>query len=206
MLAMRRDALAAVFIHEIECGVNDGQGDLPHRAGVIKIASNGEGLIAAAQAHHVTGCPIITHVESPDDAMHQAELFATQGVDLSRVTLSHCDGNPDIGFHRALLQTGVCLEYDQHFRQLRRGDTSASIALLAALAPEFPAQLTVGMDAARATYWRSYGGEPGLAWLVTELPRLLRDAGLDDTLIARLYLDNPAGAFSFAERHAEAHS
>lgn len=103
-------------------------------AGVIKVATGAgdptplqrEAIIAAAHAQRVTGCPIITHTEAGDDATHQVELFAEHGADLSRVVLSHCDRNADPAYHRTLLQSGVCLEYDQHFRQLCRGDPRSS--------------------------------------------------------------------------------
>lgn len=39
---------------------------------------------------------------------------------------------------------------------------------------------------------------PGLAWLVRELPRHLRRAGVREHTMQRFYVDNPAGAFTFA--------
>ncbi len=206
LLDLDRDALAELFVQEIEAGVG---GDGPS-CGVIKVAGGGggggrgslddterEAFHAAADAHRRTGCPILTHTEGDADALEQAELLCDAGADLSRVTLSHCDKNPDPQYHRDLLATGVRLEYDQHFRQLRRGGAAHTVRLIAELLPGFPDQLVVGMDLARRVYWPSYGGGPGPKWLVTELPRLLRDAGLDPPLIDRLYRDNPANAFSF---------
>jgi phosphotriesterase-related protein len=73
-----------------------------------------------------------------------------------------------------------------------------SVDLIARLLPEFPDGVVVGMDAAKPAYWRSHGGGPGLAWLVRELPALLRSAGVSEDLIDRLYIRNPAAAFSFA--------
>ena len=201
LLDLDREALAELFVQEIEAGVG---GDGP-RCGVVKVAGGGGGLDdteceafhAAAEAQRRTGCPILTHSEGDAGALEQAELLRDAGADLSRVTLSHCDKNPDLSYHRDLLATGVRLEYDQHFRQLRRGEAAHTVRLIAGLLPGFPDQLVVGMDLARRAYWPSYGGGPGPKWLVTELPRLLRDAGLDPPLIDRLYRDNPAAAFSF---------
>jgi predicted metal-dependent phosphotriesterase family hydrolase len=55
----------------------------------------------------------------------------------------------------------------------------------------------VGTDAAKRAYWRCYGGTPGLAWLFSELPRLLREVGLDNAALHHIYVQNPARAFAF---------
>jgi 5-phospho-D-xylono-1,4-lactonase len=70
--------------------------------------------------------------------------------------------------------------------------------LIATLAPEFPDQIVVGMDLARRSYWHSHGGKPGLVWLLTVLPTLLRERGVNDELIERILILNPRRAFAFA--------
>ena len=52
-------------------------------------------------------------------------------------------------------------------------------------------------DGARASYWRSHGGSPGLGHLVQTVLPQLRARGLPEPLIARLLCDNPAEAFAF---------
>ena len=64
-VALDRDALCALMIHEIEQGA-DG-----FRCGLIKVAGGAGGLtdaerdafIAASQAQRATGCPIMTHLQ-----------------------------------------------------------------------------------------------------------------------------------------------
>lgn len=201
MRVQGREALVALFVREIEQGPIDGL-----RCGVIKVAgsaarltgSEREAFIAAAEAQRRTGCPIITHTEADHAAVEQVRLLLDRGADATRITLSHCDRNPDRAYHEDLLQTGVRLAYDQHFRRLIRHEPYAGFDWIAALAERYPDQLMVGMDMARRRYWRSAGGEPGMAWLVRELPRHLRRAGLADDAIERMYVDNPATAFAFA--------
>jgi hypothetical protein len=41
------------------------------------------------------------------------------------------------------------------------GSANQTTALIFALAPEFPDQLMLGMDTARSSYWKSYGGAQG---------------------------------------------
>ncbi len=200
MLQLDEQGLFERFVEEITTGM-DGQ---PCRAGVVKVAGGKDRLTdaqraafrAAAAAQRATGCPIITHTEGGTAAMEQATLLANHGADLRHVVLSHTDRNPDTHHHRDLLQTGVRLEYDAAFRWADRSP-NPTVDLIARLAPQFPDQLMVGMDLAKPAYWRSFGGSPGLAWLITDLPALLRDAGLEQPLIDRLLVHNPAQAFSF---------
>lgn len=204
LLGMDRDALAELFVREITAGVDDGNGETDIRAGVIKVAGGENRLdeyqqevfIAAARAQAETGCPIITHCENGSAGLEQAGLLERQGADLSRVVLSHCDMVNDPPYHRELLSTGVRLEYDQHFRQLERGERCATAELIAELAPDFPDQIVVGMDIARLRCWHGHGGGPGLAWLVTHLPSLLTSAGLDVALLERVLTHNARKVFA----------
>ena len=65
---------------------------------------------------------------------------------------SHTDRQPDMAYHRALLPSGVLLEYDHHFRSHLKDGNCPTVDLIAALAHEFPRQIVVGMDLARRSY------------------------------------------------------
>lgn len=202
------DELAALFIADIEEGVDvfDYNGPIVkrtgHKAGLIKLATGDEMITAhqekifhaVAEAHLRTGVPVLTHTNAGKLAMEQAELFQKLGVNLSKVVVCHVDRRKDVQYHRDLLQTGVFVEYDSAFRW-KDGEVNWTYRLLEELLPEFPQQITVGMDAARNTYWRSYGGSPGLDFLMTTFRRELIDRGLDgyweDIMVknpARLYV------------------
>lgn len=203
------EQLAGLFVAEIEQGIdrNDCTGPLVERsgarAGVIKVASGApmtgreERLFeAAARAHARTGAPILTHTEGGKGAHEQIALFQSFGVSLGHVVLSHTDRNPDPGFHRDLLRSGVCLEYDGAFRWKPSGG-NPTLELILGLSGDFPAQLMLGMDAARPTYWRSFGGQPGLTYLLETFSGLLRAGGFAEIDLARLLVHNPARAFAF---------
>lgn len=204
VLSMDREELAALFEREIVEGLIDG----PGRAGVIKVAGDLERLsdhqreafAAAGHTFHRTGCPIITHTERGTAGMEQVKRLVDAGADPARVVLSHTDRLPDVAYHRELLETGVTLEYDQHFRWLARGEDCPTLDLIAELLPVYPNQIVVGMDLARRAYWRGHGGGPGLAWLLTDLPSLLRDRGLHEEALRRVLRENPARAFAFGSR------
>jgi phosphotriesterase-related protein len=56
----------------------------------------------------------------------------------------------------------------------------------------------LGMDAARRSYWRSYGGTPGLTYLLTDFSAALRRAGVSPELLHRVFVSNPAATFAFS--------
>jgi phosphotriesterase-related protein len=208
-------ALTRVFVDEVENGVKVNSCDdaaasnhsEPPRpcCGVIKVAGSRDTLTdlerrnfdAAAAAYAQTGCPIITHTEKGTAGHEQLDRLEAGGASLAHVVLSHVDRQSEPAYHRELLHRGAVLEYDAAFRW-RDDQPNHTLDLLSTLLAEFPHQITVGMDAARRSYWRHYGGSPGLAWLFTELPKRLRDRGIVETLIENLFLHNPARAFAFA--------
>jgi len=201
--------LAELFVGEIEDGIdaNDCAGPVvsrtAHRAGVIKLGSATPGLdeaertafAAGAAAHLRTGCPVITHVE-PGLGLDQVEQLTSKGVMPGHLTLSHTDRTLDRDYHRALLRTGVFLEYDRMLRAPLDA-TNPTLRLAAELVPEFQGQIMLGTDGARPTLWRSYGGTPGLDWLLTGFCDLLRAAGLTEGHLQAVFVDNPARAFAF---------
>src|SRR5215469_5041249 len=165
LLSMHREELVDVFVREIVDAVRDVAGPLPYRAGVVKVAGGQEQLTphqreafaAAAETSRRTGCPIITHTEQGTAAEEQIRLLLEGGACATHVVLSHTDRRPDIAYHRALLSSGVLLEYDHHFRSHLKDGNCPTADLIATLAHDFPNQIVVGMDLARRSYWHGYG-------------------------------------------------
>ncbi len=204
--------LAELFVTEIEFGIDARDCGGPfvertaHRAGVIKIASGAAWtareetvFAAAARAHRETGCPILTHTEQGELALEQIERLRSDGVALAHVCLSHTDGKPDVGYHREILASGVRVEFDRAFRWAA-GQGNPTRDLVVALLEEFPDQIMLGMDAARRRYWRSYGGGPGLDFLLTFFAAELRAVGVTETQLRKIFVETPAATFSFAAR------
>lgn len=205
------DQLTRLFIADVVDGIDryDYNGPVvvrtPHKAGLVKLAT-GDGPISLHQelifrvvvnTHRVTGVPILTHSNAGRHALAQAELFDKLGADLSHVVISHVDRCLDVAYHRELLKTGVRVEFDSAFRW-KHGEENGTYRLLEMLLPDFPDQITAGMDAARNTYWQSYGGSPGLTYLLTTFRDELNRRGLSDYW-NRLMIDNPTALYSFAK-------
>lgn len=175
-----------------------------HRAGVLKIAGSEGGpsardrriFEAAAEAHHRTGVPILTHCEGGSGALEQIRLLADLGVDLAHVALSHVDKVVDRGYHRELLSSGAFAEYDQSFRW---GDApNGTIQLIGWMSEDgFADRIVLGMDAARRRYYRVHGGAPGLSWLLGGFSQAMAAAGIDQAIRDRLFVENPAHVFAF---------
>jgi phosphotriesterase-related protein len=201
------DRLTDLFIADIGQGIDRFDYSGPtvertsHKAGLIKVATEGPKLRprcerifeAAARAQVATGVAILTHTEQGNGALEQVQCLTRHGVDAGRIVLSHTDRRPDLGYHREILSTGVRVEYDSGFRW--KGDDNPTLDLLEALLGDFPDQIMLGMDAARPAYWVSYGGSPGLDYLLTTFTAMMRERGLGDDAWHRMFLSTPAVAY-----------
>jgi phosphotriesterase-related protein len=204
------EELADLFVADVEDGIdaNDYSGPIvrrtAHRAGVVKVAGSEGGpsdrdarvFRAAAEAHRRTGVPILTHCEAGTGALEQLRLVVDCGVPADHVVLSHVDKVVDPGYHREILSAGGVVEYDQAFRWGER--ENGTLRLLRAMVDAgFGDRIVLGMDAARSRYYRAFGGSPGLGFLLREFAPRMDAVGLDAGVRRRLFVDNPAHAFSF---------
>ncbi len=206
------DALAELFIADIEQGIDENDYNGPvcartkHRAGLIKVAGGLDALNerearafkAAAIAHCKTGAPILTHTEKGTAALEQAKLLRDNGVDLQHVVLSHTDRKPELEYHKEILGTGVRVEYDAHFRWKEPQGNPTLDLIVELFKCGFGAQIMLGMDAARRSYWDSYDGRPGMGYLLGEFSDRLSAAGLSDTDLHGIFVQTPAWAYRFA--------
>lgn len=203
------DELTRLFVADIEEGIDefDYSGPFvkrtPHKAGLIKLAT-GDGpftkhqeLIfrAVVNAHLETGAPILTHTNFGKQALEQARLFKTLGAKLERVVLSHVDRAKDVDYNRSVLDQGVRIEYDSIFRW-KKDEPNYSLQLLEQLLPDYPDQIVLGMDMAKNNYWKSYGGAPGLNYLIETIPGFLKLKGLEEHY-QRLFFENPKHLYTF---------
>lgn len=205
------DELTRLFIADIEEGIDEFDYSGPfvkrtrHKAGLIKLAT-GDGSFskhqelifrAVVNAHLETGAPILTHTNFGQQAMEQAVLFHKLGAKLEHVVLSHVDRAKEIDYNRAVLDIGVRLEYDSAFRW-KKEEPNYTLQLLELLLPDYADQIVMGMDMAKNSYWKSYGGSPGLNYLIETIPDFLKSKGLA-AYSQNLFFENPKALFSFFE-------
>jgi predicted metal-dependent phosphotriesterase family hydrolase len=205
------DELTSLFVKDITEGIDEYDYGCPivkrtsHKAGLIKLATGDDKITAhqqkifeaVVQTHIETGAPILTHTNSGKHAIAQAELFSKLGANVNHVVISHVDKNKDLSYHKELMHTGVYVEYDSHFRW-KKGEENWTYTLLENLLPQYSNRIVIGMDTARNTYWRSYGGKPGLNFLLTTFKDKLSKMGLIK-YFDQMFYHNPQQLFSFGK-------
>ncbi len=207
------DEIARLFIEEIEIGIEKSGYEGPFirrseaRAGIIKVASDYQvmdlatrtAFQAAAIAHAQTGAPVLTHTEMGTMAIAQLETLAALGIDSKHVVLSHMDRNPDLHLHKEVAQTGAFLEYDSPGR-VKYFPESTLIGLIRGMVEAgLGGQILLGGDTARRSYWKAYGGGPGVAYILEHFTDRMRCDGFSQQQIDDILIHNPARAFVFAK-------
>ncbi len=205
------DQLTDLFIADVEEGIDEFDYGAPiikrtpHKAGMIKLATGDDAFTkhqemifrAVVNTHKATGVPILTHTNFGRQAYEQAKLFKQLGADLKHVVLSHVDRNQSLDYQKKVLDTGVKVEYDSTFRWMKNpGVFNWTLHFLEELLPLYPNQITMGMDMAKNAYWKSYGGKPGLNFLLEYIPNFLAEKGLSDYW-QKIFFDNPHELYAF---------
>ncbi len=179
------------------------------RAGAIKAGASyhhvssaeGRRLEACAIGSRRTGAAILVHAEIGTAGHEIVDLLEATGVSTDRIALAHMDRNPDVELHAEIASRGVTLEYDTLGRTKYHPDSTLLDLIGAMVGAGHGDRLMLGCDLGRRDYFRSWGGGPGLAYLLTTfVPRLRRrigDAATDTILVA-----TPARFYALAEPRA----
>jgi len=178
----------------------------PARAGVIKAGASYQRiskleqrrLVAAAIGSRETGAPILVHTEIGTCAHEIIDLLTDEGVKADRIILAHLDRNPDAELHREIADRGAWLEYDTPGRIKYRPDIQLLDLVEAMVRAGHGGALMLGLDLGQRDYFRSYGGGPGLTYLMgTFVPRLRSRIGED--AVRKILVDSPARAFAMSK-------
>jgi 5-phospho-D-xylono-1,4-lactonase len=195
--------LADEMIRELTEGI----GQTGVRAGAIKLGTSlnkitpiEENVIrAAAQAQLATGAPIVTHTEAGTMAQEQVDFLTELGVAPSRINLSHLDRRLDWDVHAGLVRAGVNLIYDQISKEKYAPDARRIAFVVRMINEGYGDQIMLAGDMSRKSYWPSYGGGPGLTYILWRFVPWLRSEGVNDDAIQNLLVHNPARALQWTE-------
>ena len=195
ILNQDEDAMVRNCIRDIETGI-DGTGV---KAGIVKGGSgyntfqeaDRKLMRIAAKVHVETGVPVITHTEAGTMGYDQVSLLDAQGVRPGRICLSHMDRNPDFWEHRRIAETGAYLGYDCPGKVKYGPDEMRIDVLKRMIDAGLGDRILLGNDLGRPSYWRSYGGGPGLDFVLTRFVPRLREEGVSDAAIQDLLENNP---------------
>ncbi|MBB4264025.1 phosphotriesterase [Bradyrhizobium sp. CIR3A] len=211
------EEIAELYIREITHGI----GETGVKAGALKVATSApvitnqekKVLAAACIAHKATGVPIITHTTEGCAGLEQQQLFAAGGVDAHRCLIGHCCVNPDLVYHRRIVEGGSYIGFDQiGMEYVQRDDTRAdNVAQL--LRDGFGKQIIMSMDRlcgylgkptahqltaeerAKVEKLKSQGLWQAHTYIFTHFIPMLRARGVSQRDIVSILEDNPRRFF-----------
>lgn len=195
--------IAAEMVSDLTVGMDGTDA----KAGWIKVGTAymhvtaGEEMVirAATIAANETGAPISTHTTSGTMGIEQLEIAASEGFDLSRMSIGHVDRNPDLWYHRKMLETGASLIYDGPGKAKYYPDSVRIELLRQLVADGYENQLMLCNDMGRRSHHTVYGFGPGWQWVKQRfLPRLLEE-GFTQAQVEKFMIHNPRRMFSFVE-------
>jgi phosphotriesterase-related protein len=204
------DELTRLFISELNQGMYmDGDIAFPLRqgdakAGQIKAALDTEGLslryqklfISAMEAAKIADCALMVHIERDSDPRQLANFIFKQGLSQDRVIFCHLDrAITDIRVHKEICELGIYLEYDTIGRPKYHDDEKEATIILELLEAGYENQILMSLDTTRARL-ASYGGVPGLVYILDEFIPLLLRKGITVTQIRSFFIENPALVFA----------
>jgi phosphotriesterase-related protein len=207
-------AIADLLVAELVEGVdlNGYDGPLvqrsPVKAGFIKVAGDYQSISATTRkliqatglAHRATGTPVLVHTEHGTAAGELLDLLEAAGIPPTKVMLCHVDRNADPQMHIALAKRGAYLEYDTPGRIKYQPETVVIDLIRRVFDAGYGDRLLLGGDMARRSYWKAYGGGPGLDYLLTAFDLRLRAAGFGERELNAVWVENPARWLARAER------
>jgi 5-phospho-D-xylono-1,4-lactonase len=169
------------------------------RAGIIKASSglnaanaNEQKVFeAAARAHKITRAPISTHTEKGTWALGQIEIFQDFEVTMSKVLIGHLDLKPDLPYLLEVAKTGVNIGLDQFGKEKYLPDLERVKLIVQLCEAGFEKQIIIGGDMARKSYFKSYGGNPGLEHVPITVKKMLAQAGLSSEMIDNILIHYP---------------
>jgi phosphotriesterase-related protein len=203
------DYLARHFIHEITVGI----GDTGSRAGVIKVGVSRGGRMtdldkriyrAAARAAVATGVPILTHLAI--DAEPAIAIFREEGLPLDRVLFGHVDDGVNaektqdtwiadqggrLGFDTFGYETE--LEDPPFWARARRERMDHFLRFVKG---GYADRVLASADANCSPLgWPGVKGHT-VNYIFEQLIPDLREAGVDEATIRKIFIENPAGFLS----------
>lgn len=204
------EQMAELFVSElregmyINCDCAPPRERTAHRAGFIKIAFDSCGLTpqyeklfrAAAQAAVETGAALMAHIEQGASAPALLRFLRKLGVNPERMIFCHMDrAEKNFDLHSEIAESGVYLEYDTISRPKYHSDEYEIELITRILEAGFESRLLMSLDVTRERL-ASYGGSPGLTYILDKFIPALERAGVSGGQIYGFFVENPARAFS----------
>ncbi|AWV25042.1 phosphotriesterase-related protein [Citrobacter portucalensis] len=193
------EQLAQEMVDEIVIGIDGTE----LKAGIIAEIGSSEGVItpleekvfiAAARAHIETGRPISTHTSFSTMGVEQLVLLQAHGVDLSRVTVGHCDLKDNLDNILRMIDLGAYVQFDTIGKNSYYPDENR-IGMLHELRNRgLLNRVMLSMDITRRSHLKANGGN-GYDYLLTTFIPQLRQSGFSQADVDTMLRDNPSQFF-----------
>ena len=193
------EQLAQEMVDEIVIGIDGTE----LKAGIIAEIGSSEGVItpleekvfiAAARAHIETGRPISTHTSFSTMGLEQLVLLQAHGVDLSRVTVGHCDLKDNLDNILRMIDLGAYVQFDTIGKNNYYPDEKR-IGMLHALRNRgLLDRVMLSMDITRRSHLKANGGN-GYDYLLTTFIPQLRQSGFSQADVDTMLRENPSQFF-----------
>jgi len=180
------------------------------KPGIIKVATQAHRIApyedmvlrAAARTSKATGVPITTHTDEGTMGREQLEIFAAEGMDLSRVIVGHSCSSADLRYHVDMLDRGCTLGFDRFGLEILQPDRLRTASLIGLLGIGFQNQIVLSHDSVWC--WRGRPLPVAASLLPNWNPRhvfqnvvpALRNAGVSQEKIDAMLIHNPRRFFA----------
>lgn len=206
------EELAELFVHDLTAGIDE----TGVRAGVMGELGTSRGEIlpveakvlrAAARAQRRTGAAIMTHASYGTMALEQLDILESEGADLERVAIGHCDVYMPPETVIEVARRGAWVVFDTIGKEqwedhggtvYRRPDEDRLRVILDLVGAGFGHRAMLAsdivpppVDGPRAKAPPRYG-TPGYGYLLSEFVPRLRTAGVSEELLSLMTISNPA--------------
>jgi phosphotriesterase-related protein len=175
----------------MKIGVDEAKGDPPQLSDI-----DAKLVRAAARTARRTGLAVTCHTGGGPAGLAATKLFISEGAAPARFIVAHSDGH-GIETNLAIAALGAWVSFDAIGRQ----PLTQHLKLVPAMIEKHADRLLLSQD--NGWYWveKQDGGEiRDFNYLSDTFLPALRKAGVDETLVRKLTVENPAQAFALAAR------
>lgn len=149
---------------------------------------------AAIKAHLETGTIISTHTSIGTMAREQAALFKKRGVNPKKVIIGHQDLSEDLEQIKFLINEGFWVSFDTIGKNNYVLDTDKIEFLVDLQKNGMIDSIVMSMDITRKSNMK-YKGGIGYTYLFTDFIPMMKEAGITEESINKIFVENPKKIF-----------
>ncbi|KOS62874.1 hypothetical protein FJQ98_07330 [Lysinibacillus agricola] len=205
------EKLTELYVDELTNHLyQDGEDNWPStivdgKAGLIKTAADMQGVAgryfslfkAAATASKLTNTAIMSHTELGYHALEQISFYEKHDIAPEKLIICHLDRKTEnLEYMLHVAESGVYIELDTIGRFRYHSDEDEIIMILRLLDKGHEDRILLSLDTTNKRMRHYDGGNFGLDYLQTTFLPILKKAGVSDSMIRKMTIDNAARALA----------